>query len=281
MKKTCLFMAALLTAGATLAAGIVPIVGENIVGFVDVAAPASGNTIITVPFEACLENGDPGFLSDLVSTYGLTAHASDPASADQLVVLVDDEGTLKYYYYWNKTVDGWTGIETSMLQPDGSTPDPELPLIPPEASAFEISRGLGFWVKRVAGSGDLVLQGQVPTVDQVTTIRTGLNLVGIGKVEAFTLNDSGIVWTNGLTGAYGGTGNTATSDRILVVNPAGGFTEYFYFVKPDGASEDYDAIDRKWIKKNYQVATEEIPAGRGFWYHRRGATGFVFKPDGE
>jgi hypothetical protein len=273
MKKISLALAALAVAGS-VQADVPPITGENTVGFAAVAAPAEANTIITVPFEACLGGGAAGMLSDLVATSGLTSHASDPAQADQLVVLTSSGGELYYYYYWLKASEGWMAITTSKLMPDGSTQA----VTPPAASAFEIARGLGFWVKRVASGGSaLYVKGQLATAKQSTDISEGLNLVGYGTVQSFSLNDSGIDWT----GAYGGTGNTSTSDKIVVVNADGSFTEYFYFVKPVGWPAGYDALSNKWITKSYTLASGTLPAGRGFWYLRRGAGSFTFKPDGE
>jgi len=273
MKRISLMLAALAVAGL-VRADIPPITGENTVGFATVVAPGEANTIITVPFEACLGGGASGMLSDLVAVNGLTAHASDPALADQLVVLVEDSGSLYYYYYWLKEGDGWTAITTEKLMPDGSSQS----VNPPDADSFAIARGLGFWIKRSAASANPVyLKGQVATAKQSTTIREGLNLIGYGTVTAYSLNDSGIDWS----GAYGGTGNTSTSDKIIVVNADGSFTEYFYFVKPIGWPAAYDAINNKWIKSDYTAATGNLPAGRGFWYQRRGTGSFSFKPDGE
>lgn len=273
MKKFSVIFAACAVVGLAQAA-IPPIEGSNTVGFKPIAAPGAANTIITVPFEACLGGGAAGMLADLVATNGLTSTADNPASADQLVVLTTNGLDLVYYYYWYQAGQGWVAVTTEMLMPDGSTQD----VTPPAATAFEVSRGLGFWIKRAPSATEtLYVKGQVSAAKQSTTIKAGLNLVGYGTVTPFTLNGSGIDWA----GAYGGTGNTATSDKILVVAADGSFTEYFYFVKPDGWPEGYDALDHKWITKSYTLATATIPAGSGFWYIRRDAGSFTFKPDGE
>lgn len=273
MKKISLLVAALAAAGS-VCADIPPIEGDNTVGFASVVAPGEANTIITVPFEACLGSGSAGMLNDLVATNGLTSHATDPAQADQLVVLTAVEASLFYYYYWFQAGAGWTPITTEKLMPDGTSQA----VNPPAASSFALSRGLGFWIKRSAASAaPLYVKGQVATAKQSTDINEGLNLVGYGTVQAFSLNDAGIDWT----GAYGGTGSTATSDKIIVVNADGSFTEYFFFTKPTGWPAGYDALNNKWITKSYTLASGSLPAGRGFWYHRRGAGSFTFKPDGE
>lgn len=265
-------MIALLIVALAAKAGIPPIEGENTVGFAAVAAPGAATTILTIPFEACMGGGMAGMLSDLVATHGLTSHADNPAAADQLVVLTQVNNEPVYYYYWLQAGQGWTGIDTQQLMPVG----PPQVLTPPLASEFPISRGLGFWIKRPAANANPVyLKGQVATSAQSTEIAPGLNLVGYGAVESFNLND--LNWG----GANGGTGNTATSDRIIVVNADGTFTEYFFFVLPEGpAWAPYASLDNKWITRNYEIANVSMPAGRGFWYHRRAGNGFLFRPEG-
>ena len=271
MKKNLMIAAAMAVAG-WVQADMVTISGSNIVGFAEVTAPGNANIIVTVPFEACLGNGSAGMLADLVVTNGLTSHASTAESADQLIVLTTNGTDKVYYYYWLKAGDGWTGLK-SVLVTNGAT----VVITPTAAANFPVARGLGFWIKRVAsGNSTLYVKGQVSSSKQATEIKTGLNLVGYGAVQSFTLNDSGISWT----GAYGGTGNTATSDKIIVVNPDGSMTEYFYFTDP-GWGGGYAALNNKWITKSYTLAADTIPAGRGFWFFRRGTGSFTFKPDGE
>jgi hypothetical protein len=272
--RVCLGAMALTCAQARADVG--SILGTNTVGFAELAVPGGATAIVTVPFEACLGNGSAGMLADLVSTNGLTSSVDDPTAADQLVVLTTNGTDLVYYYYWYQTGLGWTAVTTDKLMPDGSHQS----VTPAAADAFAIARGLGFWVKRpAAGNATLFLKGQVATVKQSTEIRTGLNLVGYGTLTVFTLNDPGIDWT----GAYASTnGNTSASDKIIVVNSDGTFTEYFYFVKPDDPAWDtYADIDHMWIDKHYERASSTIPSGRGFWYFRRGSEPFLFKPDGE
>jgi len=273
MKRFLMFSAAAVAAGC-LQAAIQPIEGTNVVGFAAVSAPVSTNSIITVPFEACLGEGASGMLADLVATNGLTSHASDPASADQLVVLTTNDTGQVYYYYWYQSGTGWTGIETEKLMPGGTNGV----VTPPAATAFAVDRGLGFWIKRAPGATQtLYIKGQVSAAKQATLIEEGLNLVGYGSVTNFSLNGAGVDWT----GAYGGTGNTTTSDKIIVCSGGGTFTEYFYFVKPEAWSSAYDVLSNKWITKNYEVADVTLSVGQGFWYLRRGTGAFTFRPDGE
>jgi len=262
---------AVVAAAGLVHAAMQPIAGTNVVGFVEIAAPAAENTIIAVPFEACLQAGVPGKLGDLVSTYGLTAHSSDPALADQLVVLTVDEGSPAYYYYYNNAEAGWTAIATEQEMPDGS----KKTLTPPAASAFDVARGQGFWIKRVAGSGSAVyVQGQVSGAKQATSIGEGLNLISYASLESFDLN--AINWT----GAAGAGGISASTDRILVSKGDGSYyTTYHYYT--GGSKTEFNG---KWVSTTGTIAlpAANIPAGQGFWYLRRSGNGaFTFKPDGE
>lgn len=269
MKKGWITFAVVAAAGLVHAA-MDPVEGTNVVGFVEIPAAAAKNTIVAVPFEACMQAGVVSKLSDLVATYGLT-HASDPGSADQLVVLTTDATGPIYYYYYNQTGVGWTPITTEQLMPDGTKKE----LTPPAASTFDIARGQGFWIKRTAGAGSSVyVKGQVSTAKQSTTIGEGLNLISYAGLTAFDLND--LDWA----GAVGANGISATTDRILVSKGDGTYyTTYHYYT--GGSKTQFNG---KWVTTTGGIAlpAADIPAGQGFWYYRRSGNGtFTFKPDGE
>lgn len=270
MKKGWMTFAVVAAAGLVHAA-MDPVEGTNVVGFVEIPAAAAKNTIVAVPFEACMQAGVASKLSDLVATYGLTAHASDPAQADQLVVLTTFGGDTVYYYYYNQTGVGWTPIDTEQLMPNGT----KRILTPPAANTFDIARGQGFWIKRVAGTGSSVyVKGQVSAAKQSTTIGEGLNLISYAGLTAFDLND--LDWA----GAGGANGISATTDRILVSKGDGTYyTTYHYYT--GGSKTQFNG---KWVTTTGGIAlpAADIPAGQGFWYYRRSGNGtFTFKPDGE
>ena len=275
--KHAVFVVAVLAAVGLARADIQPITGFNAVGFAAVNAPGGANTIITVPFEQCFGQGWSGALNDLVATNGLTSHASDPAQADQLVVLTTNETGLVYYYYYCRTGQGWIAITTEQIMPDGSTQT----LSPPAANDFFVARGLGFWIKRVASAGSTVyVKGQVATAKQATDIQPGLNLVGYSALAPFTLNGSGIDWT----GANGANGISSETDKILVCNGDGSFSTYYYFIKRAGSSSYYDQFTNQWVESTSTgpaLPSRTLSAGQGFWYHRRGAGSFEFHPDGQ
>ena len=270
MKKILMITAVMAVTGWVQAA-MPSLDGTNVVGFTEVNAPASANTIITVPFEACLGSG-AGMLADLVATNGLTAHASAAESADQLIVLTTNGADQVYYYYWLKAGDGWTGLK-SVKVVDGAT----VVIEPTAATSFPVARGLGFWIKRVAGaSGTLYVKGQVSAAKQATPIGKGLNLIGYGTVtETFNLN--GIDWTGAVSGGLA----LAAGDRIAVRNGTGGYN-YYYFFNMTTPPEKYAAFNGKWVKSTstgFELPAA-VSAGEGFWYDCKTVGGFTFRPDG-
>jgi len=272
MKKILMITAVMAVTGWVQAA-MPSLDGTNIVGFTEVNAPASANTIITVPFEACLGSG-PGMLADLVVTNGLTAQAQDTEknSADQLIVLTTVDTNQVYYYYWLKAGDGWTGFK-SVKVIDG-TP---VVIEPTAATNFPVARGLGFWIKRVAGaSGTLYVKGQVSSAKQASPIGKGLNLIGYGTVAA-TFDLNALDWN----GAFSGGLKMTTGDRIAVRNGAGGY-HYYHFFSMTTPPSQYAAFNNKWVKSTPTgfALPAAVPAGEGFWYDCKTEGGFTFRPDG-
>jgi hypothetical protein len=253
MKKFLVLTAAWVAAGL-LRADITPIEGANNVGFITVSS-VTNLAIISVPFEQCLGSGTSGMLSDLVSTNGLISHASDPTASDQLVALTTNEsGATVYYYYWLKTGAGWTTNVTTLINKTQTNA-----FSSPLASAFPVSRGIGFWLVRPAGapSVDLFLKGQIPTSAPAVALKPGLSLIGLGALAGKGVNDPAINWGDRYDG-----GGATNMDKLLVVGPGGSSLATYYF----------SAASNKWLNANRSEATATIDAGYGFWYQRRGST---------
>jgi hypothetical protein len=269
--KKLLMLTAVLAAAVAVRAEVTPIDGENGVGFVDVSVPTAAGAIkvASIPFEACLGSGVSGVLSDLVSTNGMKSHGSDPGQADQLVVLTTNAaGQAVYYYYWHKTGFGWETNNTIRLGSGG--PGTEQVERPEAASAFQMARGLGFWLKRASGaSGDkLYVKGQIATNSVPVMLVGGTNftLIGLGALTETNLNQvAASTWANRY---YGGVGNM---DKLLVVtnNANGSYIQYIY-LSSAGKWVDVDRVDGE-----PQVA---IQPGEGFWYLRRATSDLEFKP---
>jgi hypothetical protein len=261
--KKLLILTAVIAAAVAVRAEVTPIDGENGVGFIQVTIPeGASQKILSVPFEACLVGG-AGMLSDVISTNGMKAD-SNPADADQIVVLTTNaSGLAVYYYYWNKTGTGWETNHTVRLG-GGDTN-----VIPVVASNYPVARGLGFWLKRPAGATgtNLYIKGQIPTSSVPVTVMGGTNLtlIGLGALAVTNLNQvADATWAGRY---YGGAGNM---DKLLVVtNANGSYIQYIYL------SSSNKWIDVDQVTGEPQVA---IQPGEGFWYLRRGANDLEFKP---
>jgi len=278
MKKILIITLALSVVGLANAA-IQPLEGTNVVGFSAVPANLGTNQIITVPYVGCMTNDSAIFLSDLVSINGLVSAngEANAGAADQLIVMTTNTNAeLVYYYYYLDSGSGWTAIGTTAKNLNGTESD----VTPDPASDFDVARGMGFWLKRVAGStGDVYVKGELSTSNPSTEIVNGLNLVGYGTAATMKLNS--VNWTNAVseTGADGGNGLTTTSDKIIVVENDGSLSYYYYFTRPDTGWDAYPA-GSNWITEDYVITDVTIPAGQGFWYLRRGVDVFNFEPDG-
>jgi hypothetical protein len=260
--KKLLILTAVIAAAVAVRAEVTPIDGENGVGFIQVTIPeGASQKILSVPFEACLVGG-AGMLSDVISTNGMKAD-SNPADADQIVVLTTNaSGLAVYYYYWNKTGTGWETNHTVKL---GGGPTNVIPVV---ASNYPVARGLGFWLKRPAGATgtNLYIKGQIPTSSVPVTVMGGTNLtlIGLGAFAVTNLNDVAAAnW-----GARYDSGTSAGADKLLVVtNANGAYATYYYW-----------AAETKWVDKLGIAPAVTIEPGAGFWYLRRGATDLTFKP---
>jgi hypothetical protein len=259
--KKLLILTAVIAAAVAVRAEVTPIDGENGVGFIQVTIPeGASQKILSVPFEACLVGG-AGMLSDVISTNGMKAD-SNPADADQIVVLTTNaSGLAVYYYYWNKTGTGWETNHTVRLG-GGDTN-----VIPVVASNYPVARGLGFWLKRPAGATgtNLYIKGQIPTSSVPVTVMGGTNLtlIGLGAFAVTNLNDVAAAnWGERYTGGPG------KMDKLLVVtNANGSYVQYLY-------------MSSKWIDVDQGNGEPQIAIqpGEGFWYLRRGANDLEFKP---
>jgi hypothetical protein len=258
--KRFLALTVVLAAGVGVRAGVVSIVSSNGVGFVGVAVPAqSGVNLLSVPFEQCLSNGVPGVLRDLVATNGLVSHASDPALADQLIVLT--AGGV-YFYFWHKTGTGWETNITTLIDGSGTNS-----VSPEPAASFDVARGTGFWLKRpgTPPAATLFMKGQVPVESVALSLpgNTNFTLIGLGALTATNLNSVAACWPD----RFDGPGNHDSDKLLVVTNANGAYMTYYYY-----------GDESKWVDEDGGDPAITITPGMGFWYLRRKTSNLSFTP---
>ena len=85
------------------------------------------------------------------------------------------------------------------------------------------------------------------------------------------LND-GIPFVEGMT--KGGSINTA--DQIQIQNGKGGYTAYYMSNGLDAKDKPVAGLEGKWaLNAKYTPTTDKLPAGKGAWFARKGATDFT------
>ena len=241
MKKLMIAMGAAALFGAVHADGIV---SSDIVGYSTDNLTGGNYNMGGVVFTAV--NGGAIDLNEM-SFPGVTGSDFEATSDNILVWNPSTSGYTKYYYYYDASApddNGWYG-----------TLDEETTL----------PAGTAFWYLAKAGEGKQITQsGAVESDADVTFDLTGgnYNMVINPYPTAIDLNDSTTVEFVGVTGSD----FEATSDNILVWNPAtSGYTKYYYYY--DASAPD----DNGWYGTLDEEAT--LPAGTAFWYLAKAGEG--------
>ncbi len=227
--------------GAVHADGIV---SSDIVGYATDSLASGNYTMGGMVFSAV---GGGAIDLNEMTFEGVTGSDFDATSDNILVWNPATSGYTTYYYYYDASApedNGWYG-----------TLDEETTL----------PAGTAFWYRAKAGEGKSMTQsGAVESDTDVSfDLASGNYTMVINPYPTATdLNNTASVEFAGVTGSD----FDATSDNILVWNPAtSGYTTYYYY---------YDASapeDNGW----YGTLDEEttLPAGTAFWYRAKVGTG--------
>ncbi len=262
MKKLLILTVVIAAAVAVRATTVIQ--GSNGVGFIEVTIPeGASQKILSVPFEACL--GGVGMLSDVISTNGMMSSASNPADADQIVVLTTNASGPVYYYYWHKTGTGWETNQTVKLGGGAGSTN----IFAVAASNYPVARGLGFWLKRPSSATGttLYMKGQIPTSSVPVTVMGGTNftLIGLGALGPVDINTNAVTWTGRYDGGVWG------QDQVRIVTnlvtAAAPLEEYTFWTS-----------DNLWLTPAGTTNAVTINPGDGFWYLRRGGADATFTP---
>lgn len=219
--------------------------GVRYAGYTTNAVPA-GFSILAVPFGGFDTSNfitNNISLEALVSTNGLAIN-------DRLIVF--DEGSMNYYYY-NFTGTAWTNLLVTELGGDSTNHVVDAPLL----STITKAQGYAFWLK-TTNATIAQLQGVVNTNAAGVLVATNvLTLVGNALPTALNLNSASFTNANPWFLSY--SPDTGPGDEILVVS---GGTNYVRNV----------FIDGQWKKNSGTQLSDDVPAGAGLWFFRRGDT---------
>jgi len=180
----------------------------------------------------------------------------NPALADNIMVMLGDgQTTLTLFWYSNSAYTTWQGwVRADTFQPAGN-----LAIYPQE----------GVMVSRIATSdANLYLCGPVKTGVTLAPIQPGYNLLGTLKsLPSVTLSALNLYTGDATTGVAAGL-NPSQADNLLVVNPDGTVTTYFYYFQ--------QGVYSGWVNANgFKLAgNTPIPAGSAFFINRQASGGF-------
>ncbi|MGI5867911.1 MAG: hypothetical protein ACOX9C_00505 [Kiritimatiellia bacterium] len=235
MKRT--LIAAALIAGA-LSAQAAFVCSDDIYGIINIPIEegynAIGVNLLPMP-------GAGSSIADVVIPDGLAA-GTDLTTADNLSVW-NGEGYTDYWYAGNGV---WTPV-------DGSSPVPAATL------------GTAAWIKRKAGEGALTIYqvGQVVAAATNIAVNAGNTFIANPYPVATELNGGNLLWD----GTCVATGKTRQNKADLIRMWNGtGYTTFWYCTHPTYPT---NPAYTGW-KHGNDIVNVTIPAGAGFWFHRRG-----------
>ena len=174
----------------------------------------------------------------------------NPSQADTILLQIPQtQQTMTIFYFSNALARGWYRADYSPAADQ---------VIYPEQ---------GMVVHRIAPSPlNLYLCGPVRSGPIIAPIEPGCNIVGtLMSMSTLTLDSLNLYTGDAMTGLAGGLNPTA-SDNLLVLQPNGSTSSFFYFLGKNGNTGWRDAL--------YNAAgNTPIPAGSAFIIKRRTANG--------
>jgi len=241
MKKYTIFSACAL---ACLTMRAAELDGVRYGGYTTNAVPV-GFSILAVPFSGF---DTASFVStnlsleSLISTNGLTI-------GDRLIAF--NESNTNYYYY-ALTASGWDPLDVAEIGTD-STNHVVIVTGPPLSELLK-AQGYAFWLKTTSAT-TAYLQGVVNT-NEVTVPVVANSFTLIGNALPTSLNLNAPAFTNANAWCTPYPVESGDGDEIHVVNGSGYVVNVF--------------LDGTWINASSYAISDEIPAGSGMWYLRRG-----------
>jgi len=182
----------------------------------------------------------------------------NPAQADNVLVYIPEtQRTLTLFYYSNPSFTSWQG----WVRADTFSPDPDEVIYPEE----------GLMVRRIVSSNAHVyLCGPIKTDATVVPVQPGYNLLGTLKsLSSVTLSNLNLYTGDATTGVIGAL-NPSVGDNLLVVQPNGSVTTYFYYYNP--------GVYQGWVNANgFSLSGgATISPGSAFFINRQAHGAFTW-----
>jgi len=172
---------------------------------------------------------------------GLVA-GPNPSVADNFqLVLPQTQRTLTLFYYSNVLVQfhGW-------LRADTFAPDPNEVVYPEQGARI---------IRITPSDAHVLLAGPIKTGIGVTPVQPGYNFLGTLKnLNTLTLSNLNLYTGSKATGVVGGL-NSSVSDNLLVINPNGAVSTFFYYYNP--------GIFQGWLNAAGFVQSDNVPIPAG------------------
>jgi len=182
----------------------------------------------------------------------------NPAQADNvLIYMPETQTTLTVFYYSNPSFTSWQG----WVRADTFTPAPDQVVYPEE----------GVMVRRiVASDAHLYLCGPIKLGVSLAPVQPGYNLLGTLKsLSSVSLSNLNLYTGDATTGMVGDL-NPSLADNLIVVQPDGSVTTYFYYHNPE--------VYQGWVNAGgFTLANDvQIPAGSAFFINRQAPGAFTW-----
>jgi hypothetical protein len=180
----------------------------------------------------------------------------NPSKADNiLLILPKSRQNLELFYYSNPSFTTWQG----WVRADTFAPDPNEVVYPAQ----------GLMVRRIVpNAASLFLCGAIKTGVAVVPIQPGYNVLGTLKsLNSVPLSNLNLYTGSSSTGVIGGL-NPSASDNLLLVNPDGSVTTYFYYLSP--------GVFEGWVNAKGDTPSDNvpIPPGGAFLINRQNPGAF-------
>ena len=244
MKKTMASVMALGLAAAVAYGQATEVKSVNVVGFAKRSVP-TGFSMWGIAFEKVGAPGDGFTLDELIGSS--LAGAQDPFTADNVLTWDSSAQQFKLFWYYDDGANkGWL---------DGSG----------DLANVNLKVGDAFFIQRRSEPVELALMGEVVNVQTgAVDIVQGLNMV------SYPFSSSKDIQTSSLksSGAQGAQ-NPFQADNLLAWDDASqAYVQYWLY--DDGEASG-------WLDSNGDLAALEMTVGSGYWFERKGTTGFQWQ----